>query len=121
MRPWIILNRVVGSPNTLGSHMEFISTARNRTVGPAGTAIAHCPHSNMALASGLCRVSDLEQAGSPVGLGVDGSASNDASNAIEEVRQAMLLQRTRTGRPAALALRTLCVGERWEGPLSWAR
>lgn len=66
-------------------------------LGQVGTGVSHCPHSNMALASGLCPASDLERAGSPLGLGVDGSASNDASNAIEEVRQAMLLQRTREG------------------------
>ena len=79
------------------AHGIHFNSAEIERLGRAGTAIAHCPHSNMALASGLCRVSDLEQAGSPVGLGVDGSASNDSSNAIEEVRQAMLLQRTRTG------------------------
>ena len=51
----------------------------------------------MALASGLCPACALESAGSPVGLGVDGSASNDASNVIEEVRAAFMLQRLREG------------------------
>ncbi|MDP6950256.1 MAG: 8-oxoguanine deaminase [Arenicellales bacterium] len=66
-------------------------------LGHAGTAVTLCPHSNMALASGLCPVCVLQRAGSPVGLGVDGSASNDASNAIEEVRAALMLQRLREG------------------------
>jgi 8-oxoguanine deaminase len=51
----------------------------------------------MVLASGICRTRDLEAAGANVGLGVDGSASNDCSNAIQEVRQAFLLQRLRYG------------------------
>ncbi|MBN1008093.1 8-oxoguanine deaminase [Amphritea sp. ZJ14W] len=64
-----------------------------RRLGAAGTGICHCPSSNMLLASGLCPTLDLEAAGSPVGLGVDGSASNDGSNMIQEVRQAFLLGR----------------------------
>ncbi|MDO6564247.1 8-oxoguanine deaminase [Amphritea sp. 1_MG-2023] len=66
-----------------------------RRLGAAGTGISHCPSSNMLLASGLCPTLDLERAGSPVGLGVDGSASNDGSNMIQEVRQAFLLGRLR--------------------------
>lgn len=66
-----------------------------RRLGQAGTGISHCPTSNMLLASGLCPTLDLERAGSPVGLGVDGSASNDGSNMIQEVRQAFLLGRLR--------------------------
>jgi len=66
-------------------------------LGAAGTGICHCPSSNMLLASGLCPTLDLEKAGSPVGLGVDGSASNDGSNMIQEVRQAFLLQRLKYG------------------------
>ncbi|MCC4264873.1 8-oxoguanine deaminase [Oceanimonas baumannii] len=66
-------------------------------LGKAGVGIAHCPSSNMLLASGQCPTLDLEAAGSPVGIGVDGSASNDGSNMIMEVRQALLLQRLRYG------------------------
>jgi len=63
----------------------------------AGTAVTHCPCSNMIIASGHCRVHDLERAGCTVGLGVDGSAAQDASNLMQEVRQAFLLQRHHYG------------------------
>ncbi|WP_298720883.1 8-oxoguanine deaminase [uncultured Oceanisphaera sp.] len=66
-------------------------------LGQAGVGIAHCPSSNMLLASGQCPTLDLEAAGCPVGIGVDGSASNDGSNMMTEVRQALLLQRLRYG------------------------
>ncbi|MCU4582823.1 8-oxoguanine deaminase [Acinetobacter gyllenbergii] len=66
-------------------------------LGQAGVGICHCPHSNMRLASGICPTLDLMQAGAKVGLGVDGSASGDASNLILEVRQAMYLQRLKYG------------------------
>ena len=69
-------------------------------LGKAGVAVTHCPSSNMILGSGQCPTLDLEKAGSPVGLGVDGSASNDCSNLIQEVRQALMLQRLRYGSEA---------------------
>jgi 8-oxoguanine deaminase len=63
----------------------------------AGTCVTHCPCSNQILASGTCLVCEMEQAGMSVGLGVDGSASNNASNMMQEVRAAFLLQRNRYG------------------------
>nr|WP_299241788.1 8-oxoguanine deaminase [uncultured Halomonas sp.] len=66
-----------------------------RRLGQAGTGIAHCPSSNMVLGSGMCRTLELEAAGAPVGLAVDGSASNDHSNLANEMRQALLLGRLR--------------------------
>ena len=63
----------------------------------AGTSIAHCPCSNQTLASGTCAVCAMEAAGVPIGLGVDGSASNDSSNLMQEVRAAFLVQRSRYG------------------------
>ena len=64
-----------------------------RKLGHHGVGVCHCPTSNAVLASGFCKTLDLEAAGSPVGLGVDGSASNDASNLIEEVRHALMVNR----------------------------
>ena len=86
----------LGSQTWLAHGIHFNDNEIDR-LGKAGTAVTHCPHSNMTLASGLCRACALQSAGSAVGLGVDGSASNDASNAIEEVRAAMMLQRLREG------------------------
>jgi cytosine/adenosine deaminase-related metal-dependent hydrolase len=68
------------------------------------TGVAHCPTSNMRLGSGIAPVREMRIAGVPVGLGVDGSASNDGANLIAEARQAMLLQRV-LGGPAALTAR----------------
>jgi 8-oxoguanine deaminase len=62
-----------------------------------GVCVTHCPCSNQILASGTCLVCEMEQAGMSVGLGVDGSASNNASNMMQEVRAAFLLQRSRYG------------------------
>ena len=63
----------------------------------AGTTVSHCPCSNQILASGHCPVCEMEAAGMHVGLGVDGSASNNGSNLMQEVRAAFLLQRGRFG------------------------
>lgn len=77
-----------------GIHFDDAEVAR---LGRAGTGVAHCPSSNMRLASGIARAVELDDAGAPVGLGVDGAASNDTSNLIMEARQALYLQRLRYG------------------------
>lgn len=77
-----------------GIHFNEDEIAR---LGAAGTGVSHCPSSNMVLASGHCRALELEAAGAPVGLAVDGSASNDGSNLVQECRQAFLLQRLHYG------------------------
>lgn len=66
----------------------------------AGTGIAHCPISNMKLSSGICNVSKMRAEGVPVGLAVDGSASNDGSSLLEEMRVAYLLHRLRDSHKA---------------------
>ncbi|KRE80836.1 8-oxoguanine deaminase [Arthrobacter sp. Soil762] len=86
----------LGNRTWLGHGIHFNNDEIAR-LGAAGTAVAHCPTSNMRLASGTARVLELEAAGVPVGLGVDGSASNDASNMMLEARQALYLQRLRYG------------------------
>ena len=65
-----------------------------------GTGIAHCPISNMKLSSGVCRVPEMLKMGIPVGLAVDGSASNDGSNLLEELRVAYLLHRLNSSNQA---------------------
>jgi 8-oxoguanine deaminase len=84
-------------PQTWLAHGIHFDPAEIARLGAAGVGIAHCPTSNMTLGSGQCRTLDLEAAGSPVGLAVDGSASNDASNMMEEVRHALLLGRLTYG------------------------
>ena len=86
-------------PGTWLAHGIHFDEAEIALLGEAGVAVSHCPSSNMMLGSGICQVPELQQAGVAVGLGVDGSASNDHSNLILEVRQALYLQRLRSGLP----------------------
>ncbi|KAA3638233.1 MAG: 8-oxoguanine deaminase [Armatimonadetes bacterium] len=75
------------------AHGVFINDAELGRMGAAGTGVAHCPTSNMRLSSGIAPVRRMRARGVPVGIGVDGSASNDGSNLLAEVRQAMLVAR----------------------------
>jgi len=88
-------------PDVWHAHMVHPSADEISRLGKSHTGIAHCPSSNMRLASGIAPVRSLQQAGARVGLGVDGSASNDGSHMLAEARQAMLLQRV-SGNPAAM-------------------
>ena len=101
VRPLDYLERVHWlNDRTWLAHGIHFNDDEIRRLGKAGVGICHCPSSNMLLASGQCPTLDLEAAGSPIGLGVDGSASNDGSNLMLEVRQALLLQRLRYGAEA---------------------
>jgi 8-oxoguanine deaminase len=78
--------------------------------GVSGTGVAHCPCSNMRLGSGIAPIGRMRRAGVPVGIGVDGSASNDSAHMLSEVRQAMLLQRVRFGPDAMTGREALEMG-----------
>jgi len=79
------------------AHGIHFDAAEMKRLARAGTTISHCPCSNQTLASGTCPVCAMEEAGVKIGIGVDGSASNDGSNLMQEVRAAFLLQRSRYG------------------------
>jgi len=79
------------------AHGIHFNDAELDVLAKTGTGVAHCPSSNMRLGSGICRVREMLDRGVNVGLAVDGSASNDASDMLGEARQALLLQRVRYG------------------------
>lgn len=79
------------------AHAIHVNDAEIARFAETGSGVAHCPNSNMRLASGIAPVKAYREAGVKVGIGVDGSASNDASNMLLEVRQAMLLARLKIG------------------------
>ncbi len=83
-----------------------------RRLGAAGVGVAHCPSSNLILASGIAPVVDLRAAGSPVGLGCDGSSSADSASLWMEARNAMLVGKLRSGADAMSARTALEVATR---------
>jgi cytosine/adenosine deaminase-related metal-dependent hydrolase len=91
-------------PDVWFAHAVHLDGAAVARIGRTRTGVAHCPTSNARLGAGIARVADLRAAGAPVGLGVDGAASNEASSLLEEVRHALLFARARGG-PTALTVR----------------
>lgn len=79
------------------AHGIHFTDAEIERLGRVNAGVCHCPSSNQLLASGTCRTRHLQGAGVRVGLGVDGSASNDGANLIQEARQAMLVQKLEYG------------------------
>jgi cytosine/adenosine deaminase-related metal-dependent hydrolase len=91
-------------PDVWLAHCVHLDDAAVARFGQTGTGVAHCPSSNARLGAGVARVADLLAAGVPVGLGVDGPASQEAGQLGAELRQALLAARLRGG-PAALTAR----------------
>ena len=93
-------------PDVWCAHCVKLDRAGIGLFARTGTGVAHCPCSNMRLGSGIAPVRALRDAGAPVGLGVDGAASNDAGHLLGEARTAMLLQRVAHG-PGAMSAREM--------------
>lgn len=93
-------------PDVWYAHAIHVSGEEVARMSESGTGVAHCPTSNMRLGSGAAPVTRYLDRGVPVGIGVDGSASNDSSNLLAEVRQALLVNRLTAG-PGFSARRAL--------------
>jgi cytosine/adenosine deaminase-related metal-dependent hydrolase len=105
------------------AHCVYPNAAEIGRLGAHGVGVAHCPSSNLMIAGGLAPIAELRRAGSPVGLGCDGSSSTDSASLWLEARMAMLLGRLRSGPPStgardALEIATLggaaCLGRTGE-------
>jgi 8-oxoguanine deaminase len=95
------------SPRAWLAHGIHFSAEEIGRLGRAGVGVCHCAASNMVLASGICPTKELDAAGAPVGIGVDGSASNDSSNLMEALRHALMIGRLRYGASAVTHLDVL--------------
>jgi cytosine/adenosine deaminase-related metal-dependent hydrolase len=94
------------------AHCVHLTADEVERFADTGTGVAHCPSSNLRLGAGVAPVRDLLQAGAPVGLGVDGSASNERSDLFLEVKQALLVARGRHGPEAMTAREALGLATR---------
>ncbi len=94
------------------AHCVYLNQNEIERAAQTQTGVAHCPASNMRLGSGTAPIPEMVQAGVPVGLGVDGSASNDSSDMLGEVRNCMLVHRLRTGVASMTAERALMLATR---------
>jgi 8-oxoguanine deaminase len=100
-------------PDVWYAHGIYFNEAEIDRLARTGTGIAHCPTSNLRLGSGICPVPRMLEKGVRVGIGVDGSASNDSSNFLREIQMALLVHRVGTAvdaMPAQRVLRLATVG-----------
>ena len=93
-------------PDVFYAHGIHFNDEELHILKETGAHVAHCPSSNMRLGSGICRVQEMLEMGINVGIAVDGSASNDSSDMLGEVRNALLLQRVEKGAAALTARQT---------------
>ena len=99
-------------PDVWYAHGIHFSDEELRELARTGTGVAHCPISNMKLASGVARVPEMLELGVPVGLAVDGSASNDGSSLMEELRVCYLLHRLTSSEKAPSGYQVLKIATR---------
>ncbi len=99
-------------PDVWYAHGIHFNDEELRELARTGTGVAHCPISNMKLASGVARIPDMLELGVPVGLAVDGSASNDGSSLMEELRVAYLLHRLHSSAKAPSGYQVLKMATR---------
>jgi cytosine/adenosine deaminase-related metal-dependent hydrolase len=97
-------------PDVWHAHCVQLDAEGIALFGQTRSGVAHCPCSNMRLGSGIAPITRMLEAGVSVGVGVDGSASNDSGDLISELRQAMLLQRVQGGAGALTARQALHIG-----------
>lgn len=92
------------------AHGIHFTDAEVAWLGSRKIGVSHCPYANMRLGSGICRVNDLQRAGAKVGIGVDGSASNDSGHVLGELRQALMLCRVKYGAESMSVMDALAIG-----------
>jgi 8-oxoguanine deaminase len=97
-------------PDVWWAHAIWLNDDEIAMLAETGTGVAHCPSSNMRLGSGIAKIREMRDAGVKVGLAVDGSASNDTCNVLEEARNALLLQRVLKGAAAFSVMEALELG-----------
>lgn len=96
LRPFALLKNLGWiRPNAWFAHSIYLNESEIAEMGAVGCGVSHCPTSNMRLGSGIAQIREMLDAGVNVSLGVDGSASNDSSNMLLELRNAMLVSRLR--------------------------
>ena len=111
MRPFEYMKKLGWTGNDVWyAHSIFINESEIGEMADTGTSVAHCPTSNMRLGSGIAPVRSMLDRGVNISIAVDGSASNDSSNMLGEVRMAMLLQRVRYGESAFSPYEALACG-----------
>ena len=90
------------SPSTVLVHMVHLDDSDIQRLGASGTHVAHCPTSNAKLASGICRVPDLQQAGVNIGLGTDGAPCNNTCDLLQEMKLAAIIHKSLSYDPTAV-------------------
>jgi cytosine/adenosine deaminase-related metal-dependent hydrolase len=95
------------SPSTVLVHMVHLDDSDIRRLAASGTHVAHCPTSNAKLASGICRVPDLQAAGVNVGLGTDGAPCNNTCDLLQEMKLAAIIHKSISYDPTAVPAETV--------------